>query len=956
MNHLKELNTISGETDVLKVKLTGRYYTPSELAQIGIENLLNEIKLRGDFTEPLRIIDPFGGDGRLIYWFLKAWKKNELPSITFEIFLWDLEDVGFSEAKKHFKELENLGLNFILNLRQVDSFKAGLDFFNSFDIVLTNPPWELLKPDRRELKVLNENSQSKYIESLREFDSFITENYPISQPNKKFAGWGTNLSRVGLELSFNLLRKKSFCLIVLPATFFADQQSTRLRELIYKKSNISYISYFPPEARLFGSADTSSSILIFDKAESITNHNQNIELKVYNKDLKIENKGVLNLDFMSLKENDFLIPIGLGLKGMSLFEKLKNSFSSWSEIETNEVNCFWAGRELDETRSNEWLSDTEGTNKFIKGRMIQRYTIVEEPRLFVNKENWIPPKSVNYERIVWRDVSRTNQKRRIVATIIPKNVVAGNSLGVCYFNDSNTKSLYFLLGIFNSFCFEFQLRSYLATGHVSLSSLRKVSMPNRAEYNKHQLLSQLVETVLEGNIENENKIEAYVARYIYRLSKPEFINLLSYFKKHNKEEINDILGEYDNISIEKNKLKDTINVLGTVIPNHLSGSLSALDLRIVNSVPPGGNWKNIPEDVPSKRVQTIRESYARGEGSRSTYYGRLLPEMPSYTINTYFSRPGNGCHIHYSQNRVISQREAARLQSFPDNFIFHGSQTSVNTQIGNAVPPLLAYQLAKRIEESIGQKGVYIDLFSGAGGMGLGFKLAGWTPILANDIDKNFLKTYANNVHSETICGSISDPEIFKEIVKRARELKKEFKGKPFWVLGGPPCQGFSTAGKKRTMEDERNHLFYNYVEFLEKVKPDGFVFENVSGLLNMKKGEVFEMVKNEFSKTMKNIEGFVLSTENYAIPQRRKRVILIGSKSLKTKIAPPKVLTSLNKKKDLFTTYAKSIGVEEALSDLPELSPSQNGSSLNYLDIELSNYQKLMRGIIDVKEYLDNY
>src|SRR5688572_12906421 len=95
------------------------------------------------------------------------------------------------------------------------------------------------------------------------------------------------------------------------------------------------------------------------------------------------------------------------------------------------------------------------------------------------------------------------------------------------------------------------------------------------------------------------------------------------------------------------------------IPNHFSPALSELDLTIARAVPPGGNWKNIPESVPSQRLKQIRESFAAGEGSRSTYYGRLRPDAPSYTISTYISRPGNGCHIHYDynggQHRVLSQ-------------------------------------------------------------------------------------------------------------------------------------------------------------------------------------------------------------------------------------------------------------------------------------------------------------
>lgn len=391
----------------------------------------------------------------------------------------------------------------------------------------------------------------------------------------------------------------------------------------------------------------------------------------------------------------------------------------------------------------------------------------------------------------------------------------------------------------------------------------------------------------------------------------------------------------------------------TIIPNHVVSKLSELDMKIIRAVPPGGNWKNIPIDIPSKRLEQIRISFAEGKGSRSTYYGRLLPNNPSYTINTYFNRPGNGCHIHYSQDRVLSQREAARLQSFPDNFVFYGSQGSINTQIGNAVPPLLAYQIACQISKIIGRKGLFVDLFAGAGGMALGFKWAGWQPILANDIDSTFLTTYSNNIHENVIAGSITDKCVFQRIVKEVIDAKINNVNIPLFVLGGPPCQGFSTAGNKRSMKDDRNHLFKNYAEFLKLVKPDGFVFENVAGLLNMDKGEVFENVKKTFSNEMPNIRGVVLNSENYAIPQRRKRVILLGFRNVdRDSILFPSKLTSLTDTNN----FHRCISVEDALSDLPELLPAQNGSCLPYKTHAVTRYQMLMRGEITPAEFLALY
>ena len=133
--------------------------------------------------------------------------------------------------------------------------------------------------------------------------------------------------------------------------------------------------------------------------------------------------------------------------------------------------------------------------------------------------------------------------------------------------------------------------------------------------------------------------------------------------------------------------------------NHQTSSLSDIDLRMVKAIPTGGNWKNIPLDIPSKRVEGIRAT-----GGRTTYYGRLRWDYPAYTIATYFNRPGNGCNIHPNdsnspnpQHRLLSFREAARIQSFPDDFRFHGSKTSMYKQIGNAVPPLFSKLIAETI-------------------------------------------------------------------------------------------------------------------------------------------------------------------------------------------------------------------------------------------------------------------
>ena len=386
-----------------------------------------------------------------------------------------------------------------------------------------------------------------------------------------------------------------------------------------------------------------------------------------------------------------------------------------------------------------------------------------------------------------------------------------------------------------------------------------------------------------------------------------------------------------------------------MIYNHYAAKLSDLDMLIVDHVPPGGNWKNIPESVPSQRLAQIRESFKAGKGSRSTYYGRLRPDMPSYTINTYFSRPGNGCHIHYDQDRTLSQREAARLQSFPDQFEFVGSIAAINTQIGNAVPPLLAFQIASAIPF----KGMFVDLFSGAGGLALGFTWAGWTPIIANDIDARAIATHKRNLPGEAIVGDINSEEVISTIVEACAIAKKNNPGVPLFVIGGPPCQGFSTANTRRGADDIRNWLFKAYVNILRKIQPEGFVFENVKGMLNMEKGAFFEMIKTELKSTVEDIKVNLVNSAFYGIPQRRERVIVVGGAHNFVQDFQLHEITNIQGNTKGNTDLPSVLGVSDALSDLPPISHAEDGSTKDYLCLPQTSYQKLMRGECTPSEYL---
>lgn len=377
--------------------------------------------------------------------------------------------------------------------------------------------------------------------------------------------------------------------------------------------------------------------------------------------------------------------------------------------------------------------------------------------------------------------------------------------------------------------------------------------------------------------------------------------------------------------------------------NHIAPGLSKLEWEMVQHIPAGGNWQNIPDTIPSQRLEQIRRS-----GGRTTYYGRLEFDKPSYTITTYFNRLGNGCNLHPSQDRIISTREGARLQSFKDSFVFYGSKTSQYKQIGNAVPPLLARAIAETLKDHL-KNLTFVDLFAGAGGMSEGFLSEGFQLIAANEIEKNYFETYKQN-HLEydkgdnLILGDITLQEVKEKIISIAAKEKKIGV-----VIGGPPCQGFSNAGW-RNPDDKRNQLFKEFVHIVNKIRPEIFVMENVPGILTMRKGEALKEIIASFEEIGYNVTApFKLNAEDFGVPQKRKRVVIIGSLK-KDKFAQPKILFS---HKD--ENKPKPITVKQAIGGLPVLKTGSGEFEMSCNYKSTSVFEKLMLEEIDFKTFYES-
>jgi DNA (cytosine-5)-methyltransferase 1 len=268
----------------------------------------------------------------------------------------------------------------------------------------------------------------------------------------------------------------------------------------------------------------------------------------------------------------------------------------------------------------------------------------------------------------------------------------------------------------------------------------------------------------------------------------------------------------------------------------------------------------------------------------------------------------------------------------------------------------------------------FIDLFSGAGGLSEGFTNAGYAPIAHVEMDKyacNTLKTRAcyhylhnmnqSEIYKKYLRGEITREQLYKfvpEIItdsvinvtmsESTMELiyqridsimKRKGQTRVSLIIGGPPCQAYSLAGRARKCmkNDPRNELYKLYCKVLVKYDPEMFVFENVPGLLTAGRGKYIKKIKNTFQKSGYDIDYKIINAMDFGVLQKRQRVILIGWKS-GTNYSYPEF-------------YRKELNacINDILSDLPRIQAGE--SSFEYESSDFSNYLKenCIRGEDDI-------
>ena len=217
-----------------------------------------------------------------------------------------------------------------------------------------------------------------------------------------------------------------------------------------------------------------------------------------------------------------------------------------------------------------------------------------------------------------------------------------------------------------------------------------------------------------------------------------------------------------------------------------------------------------------------------------------------------------------------------------------------------------------------------IDLFSGAGGMSLGAKLAGLKVQIVVEANPYAAKTYLHNFSPKF--------GLYKGDIRKFKKINLDSKKESTVVFGGPPCKGFSTSNQKnRNKGNNDNWLFQEFIRVTKYYMPDWVVFENVRGILETEGGMFVDLVINQLETLGYTVTAKMLHATDYGVPQKRARFFIIGSHH-NVKFNFPNPLTS------------KVVNVRQAISDLPYITNGASQCYMEYSNPACSHYSKLLR------------
>lgn len=973
--------------DSLHRKQTGSYYTDLELTFAMMKEMvdsLSEDKRNALFN--CTFLEPCVGTGNFVFAYLRVCKElgytfEEYKTLLNNIYVCDINSKALSVYRKNLTlfALESFGVELDEQyfsthigsglLVDVDAelthyipitevFPASV-VQSGFDFVVTNPPYKNLKAEKSHYNTEGEYERDKA--KYTEIGKLASKYFPNSSA-------GTiNIYKLFVEeIVQRYLAPDGIASLLIPASILSDKTCSGLRTLLLNTTSLKAIRIIAEDSSFVDASQALCTMLLHKgkKTDKILvdgsfRGDPTSSIPVNISDIIDETTGnailVLTKEQYVQRHQMRMHPT------ISTIDYIKNLRG-----------------ELDLTMNKASITETDTGYRLVRGRHIGYYAMIDIPEVEYVDSAFVERTSkrcyIENTRLACQQIVNIAKKRRISFTLVPANCVLGNSCNfIAVGQNDNDVDMYFLMGVLNSSLIDWYFKLTSSNNHINNYEIDNFPIP--ISYKKKGKISRLVRQLLEtNNFALVDEIEDLVHEaYGLKTEKKESIEseanakrrtvfsdsleLLSSFTRDLRLLIPDIsieeckrllAGElkveepYSRFSHTSFDLKVAAGIVSKYtkladgqILNHTTFKLSDLDLEMIKPVPQGGSWKDIPLETVQKSKRLVRITQT---GGRTTLYGRIDYSQPSYTITTYFNRPGNGTYVHPVHERVLSVREAARFQCFPDSYLFLGNKTDMLKQVGNAVPVLLAYSIGRSILEKAGCS-TSVDLFSGAGGMTYGFKRAGIHAVVANDIVEPACVTLkVNNPEISVICGDITDEATKQSIIQKGLEGKADI------ICGGPPCQGFSMAGW-RMKDDPRNQLFRHFVDIVSGVNPKVIVFENVEGILSYQGGETYRDIITLFSELGYYTEGRKLMANHYAAPQRRKRVIILCTrKDIGIKPA------------DLFPTEVtpnpdRQVSAYETIFDLERVECSENAK---YNSDYRSDIIQYFKDEISIEEYVD--
>lgn len=951
-------------------KRTGSYFTNLDLTDIMMDELFTHLSKSDKRIYDCKFFEPCVGVGNFVFSYLRrvyesGITKKNAQTLLSNIYVSDINQEALDKYKKSLQEVakafwgielddhyfnKHIGHGLLVDVTSPSLEYIGLDdvfpemAHEKFDVVVTNPPYKNLKAEKDQY-----SSIAEYEADKGKYSSIAKD---ISK-KFKFSTDGTlNLYKLFVEeIIDHYANDTAFVSLLIPASILSDKTCEKLRTHILVDSNLLSVKMIREGSGYVDAQQALGALLIQKGTRTQTVNVVRDFCDKPNESADVEITDILN-------ENTGNAIVAVSAEEYGILKKLRE----FPIVKNLDFIVNLRG-ELDLTLNKDQIISEPTNYPFLRGRNIGFYEIISTNENDYASNEFVKTTKkkcyIQKPRIVCQQIVNQHKERRVQFTLVPKNYVLANSCNFISVKENKYNiDVYTLLALFNNKIIDWLFKLTSSNNHINnyeidcfpvpigsellkdISSLTKEYLSSK-DSTTLEKINELVEMAygLKKMSKESGKKKNYVAEYQNALSMMNVIISTDEAQRilHGTESINPLCSNVDNFDqkVIQGLTEKFRSLNNGFILNHTTFKLSALDLEMIKPVPQGGSWKDIPAKTvaKSKRLTRITQT-----GGRSTLYGRIDYNKPSYTITTYFNRPGNGTYVHPIHERVISVREAARFQSFQDDYFIYGNKTQCLKQVGNAVPTLLAYQIGRKIIEKTGCT-KSIDLFCGAGGMNAGLKAAGIQSLMSNDIEESACITLKiNNPETPVFCGDITKEETKSTLATAAKKGGAEI------ICGGPPCQGFSLAGY-RSSKDPRNQLFREFVDLVKRVSPKIIVFENVEGLLSYQGGSTYYEVHELFGELGYNTEGRLLIATNYAVPQKRKRVIIICVRK-DLKVSPRDLYP------DTLTFEEKNqITAKETISDLENVECTE---SAKYANVKESDILKFFKGKISYKEYIE--